>query len=138
MTWPGGHVGEITFDRGVTTISVAGMDMTFRDVRPCSVCDSTLMILQAPLPESVECVCSKCAGGVQQVKRGTVSQDEWRERFSVTHLGLIALAGSYEMDGMAGLPGHNLMLIVAKMAKLLDEAEAGGFVSAMGVHADHV
>ena len=48
---------------------------------------------------------------------------EWLEQFDERQKGLIHTCRQYVTDGAPGLPGHQLMLIVAKMAALLDAAQ---------------
>lgn len=44
----------------------------------------------------------------------------WTVQFDERQRGLIHSCQQYVIDGAPGLPGHQLMLIVAKMATLLD------------------
>ena len=44
----------------------------------------------------------------------------WLESFDDRQMGLVHSCRQYVTDGAPGLPGHQLMLIVAKMAALLD------------------
>lgn len=48
----------------------------------------------------------------------------WADAFDKRQGDLIRSCRQYTADGAPGLPGHQLMLIVAKMAELLDKAEA--------------
>lgn len=49
---------------------------------------------------------------------------EWLNDFDERQCGLIRSCRQYATDGAPGLPGHQLMLIVAKMAALLDAAQS--------------
>ena len=51
---------------------------------------------------------------------------KWEIAFDERQAALIRSCRQYVTDGAPGLPGHQLMLIVAKMAALLDAA-AGVF-----------
>lgn len=51
-----------------------------------------------------------------------VSSEPWIGQFDERQQGLIHSCRQYVTDGAPGLPGHQLMLIVAKMAALLDAA----------------
>lgn len=44
----------------------------------------------------------------------------WLESFDDRQMGLVHSCRQYVTDGAPGLPGHQLMLIVARMAALLD------------------
>jgi hypothetical protein len=44
----------------------------------------------------------------------------WRGQFDERQRGLIRNCEKYASDNPSGLPGHKLILIVAKMAQLLD------------------
>ncbi len=44
----------------------------------------------------------------------------WLESFDDRQIGLVNSCRQYVADGAPGLPGHQLMLIVAKMAAILD------------------
>ena len=44
----------------------------------------------------------------------------WLESFDDRQMGLVHSCRQYVTDGAPGLPGHRLMLIVARMAALLD------------------
>jgi hypothetical protein len=44
----------------------------------------------------------------------------WTQRFDERELRLIDNCRVYGENDPAGLPGHNLMIIIAKMAELLD------------------
>lgn len=46
----------------------------------------------------------------------------WPEQFDGRQMALIHSCRQYVTDGAPGLPGHQLMLIVARMAALLDAA----------------
>ena len=46
--------------------------------------------------------------------------EQWTDSFDERQLGLIRSCRQYAADGAPGLPGHQLMLITAKMAALLD------------------
>ena len=52
----------------------------------------------------------------------TIGSEPWTEQFADRQRGLINSCRQYATDGAPGLPGHQLMLIVAKMAALLDAA----------------
>ena len=52
----------------------------------------------------------------------TIGSEPWIEQFDDRQRGLIHSCRQYVTDGAPGLPGHQLMLIVGKMAALLDEA----------------
>jgi len=47
----------------------------------------------------------------------------WHKPFDKRALQLIENCRTYARNNPAGLPGHNLMLIVDKMAQLLDQNE---------------
>ena len=51
-----------------------------------------------------------------------VSSEPWIGQFDERQASLIHHCRQYVTDGASGLPGHQLMLIVAKMAALLDAA----------------
>ena len=51
-----------------------------------------------------------------------VSSEPWIGQFAERQQGLIHSCRQYVTDGAPGLPGHQLMLIVGKMAALLDAA----------------
>ena len=51
------------------------------------------------------------------------SNGNWDDMFDERQRGLIASCRQYVNHGAPGLPGHQLMLIVAKMAALLDKAQ---------------
>lgn len=55
-----------------------------------------------------------------------ITYDPWMEfgQFDDRQRALIHNCRQYVTDGAPGLPGHQLMLIVAKMAALLDAATA--------------
>ena len=44
----------------------------------------------------------------------------WRDRFTERELRLIANARTYAENDPAGLPGHNLLLIIARLSEALD------------------
>lgn len=46
--------------------------------------------------------------------------EKWPAHFDERQMGLIHSCRQYVTDGAPGLPGHQLMLIVSKMAALLD------------------
>ncbi len=48
--------------------------------------------------------------------------EQWEVVFDERQRALIHSCRQYATDGAPGLPGHQLMLIVAKMAALLDAA----------------
>ena len=48
----------------------------------------------------------------------------WYEHLDERQLRLIANCRNYSKNDPAGVPGHNLMIIIAKLAELLDEADA--------------
>jgi hypothetical protein len=48
-------------------------------------------------------------------------QSEWLSEFDERQRGLIANCRVYAQNEPAGLPGHNLAIIIARMAGLLDE-----------------
>ncbi|MCO5181535.1 MAG: hypothetical protein M9896_15950 [Candidatus Promineofilum sp.] len=48
---------------------------------------------------------------------------KWRELLDEREVRLINNCKTYKNDDPAGLPGHNIMLIVAKMADLLDQTQ---------------
>ena len=52
----------------------------------------------------------------------TIGSEPWIEQFDDRQRGLINSCRQYATDGAPGLPGHQLMLIVAQMAALLDAA----------------
>ena len=45
----------------------------------------------------------------------------WYSEFDERQLRLVANCRNYAKNDPAGVPGHNLMILIAKMAKLLDE-----------------
>jgi hypothetical protein len=49
----------------------------------------------------------------------------WREQLSERERGLVGNCEQYAAGNPAGLPGHNLMLLIAKLANVLDEKEGG-------------
>jgi hypothetical protein len=51
----------------------------------------------------------------------------WEDAFDNRELALIRNCCAYADGEPVGLPGHKLMLIVARMASLLTEEEAGGY-----------
>lgn len=51
-----------------------------------------------------------------------IGSDPWIDQFDDRQRGLINSCRQYVTDGAPGLPGHQLMLIVARMAALLDAA----------------
>ena len=51
-----------------------------------------------------------------------IGSEPWIEQFDERQRGLIHSCRQYVTDGAPGLPGHQLMLIVAQMAALLDAA----------------
>lgn len=52
-----------------------------------------------------------------------VGNKDWRSEFTEREQALIANCETYAKDNPAGLPGHNLMVIIAKMAAKLDKRE---------------
>ncbi len=48
---------------------------------------------------------------------------DWAEKFDDRQRRLIEACRDYERAGAPGLPAHNLMVIIAKMARLLDKKE---------------
>ena len=50
--------------------------------------------------------------------------EPWIEQFDERQQGLIRSCRQYTIDGAPGLPGHQLMLIVARLAVFLDELNA--------------
>ena len=49
--------------------------------------------------------------------------EKWSEHFDDRQKSLIHHCRQYVTDGASGLPGHQLMLIVAQMAALLDAVD---------------
>ena len=47
--------------------------------------------------------------------------EKWPQLFDERQCNLISSCRQYVADGAPGLPGHQLMIIVAKLAVLLDE-----------------
>ena len=50
----------------------------------------------------------------------------WRQQFDARQLRLIQNCRDYAEGDPAGLPGHQLMLIVAKLVEILDQVTADG------------
>lgn len=57
-------------------------------------------------------------------EQGTSVAPDWISHFDERERRLINNCVDYSMNDPAGLPGHNIMIIVAKMVKLLDGANA--------------
>lgn len=55
----------------------------------------------------------------------------WTDHFDLREFRLIQNCQEYAKGDPAGLPGHQLMLIVAKMAELLLPAETGDLAGAV-------
>jgi hypothetical protein len=53
-------------------------------------------------------------------------KESWYDQFDERQKKLINNCRRYAESEPAGLPGHNLMLIIAGMSKLLDEREEDG------------
>jgi hypothetical protein len=52
-----------------------------------------------------------------------IKHQQWLEEFEVRERGLILNCINYATQNPSGLPGHNLMLIIAKMAEMLSDCE---------------
>jgi hypothetical protein len=52
-----------------------------------------------------------------------IKHQQWLEEFEVRERGLILNCINYANQTPSGLPGHNLMLIIAKMAEMLSSVE---------------
>jgi hypothetical protein len=50
---------------------------------------------------------------------------DWRQEILDEREQKIERAAEAYMDNPAGLPGHNLLVVISKMAQLLDEYQAG-------------
>ncbi len=48
---------------------------------------------------------------------------DWKTKFDERQQRLIKNCEDYEANDPAGVPGHNLMLIIAKMSLMLDKME---------------
>lgn len=72
---------------------------------------------------------SKLSGGEfnQQEYDATIDKlrQIWRNQFDERQRRLIKNCSIYAENDPAGLPGHNLMLIIAKMASILDQNYMG-------------
>lgn len=60
-------------------------------------------------------------GLLEKVELDYPSDTDWSGRFTERELRLIANCEAYTKGDPAGLPGHNLMIVVAKLSQLLDD-----------------
>ena len=61
-------------------------------------------------------------GQLEQIMFGVRTSTDWLKHFDDRQRRLIANCRLYATSDPAGVPGHNLMMIIARMARLLDAA----------------
>lgn len=64
----------------------------------------------------------------EQEELDGVEMVHWSKVFGKREQGLISNCVTYAMSNPAGLPGHNLMIIIAKMYQLLGSTTGEGLV----------
>lgn len=57
------------------------------------------------------------------MNKPAIDSDNWRRYFDSRQLGLIEDCRKYATGNPSGLPGHQLMLIINRMADLLEDAD---------------